>query len=567
MVSKKIDPITAVLSNREWRLNNLYWIVDAHGQKVKFRMNWAQREFIAYENFCYLNCVLKARKLGISTFMAILALDFCLFNKDKTAGVVDLTADDAEKKLGIAKYAYDHLDDPDDQKTAALGRWIKDGNPLVQDSKAELVWANASRMWAKITFRGSSPNFLHVSELGPIAERFPERAKEISAGAINSVQAGNVVVVESTQEGGRYGVFYDLVRMAQKNNGTPRARMTTLDWRLHFFPWWKEPQYALPLNGQRLDVPTEIAKYFAGLESECRMTLTPEQKHWYVKKAAQPDVDMARQYPGTCEEALAAKVAGAIYGKEMADLRAKGRITDFGIEKRTPLFTFWDLAASGQNSDFVCIWICQFIGRDFLAVDYITGQGETAAYYAGKVMERERLHGIHIAAHFLPHDGNNFKDMSGKTSKMMLEDAGLRDVRIVPVTPSVWASIQTMRALLPRFFFHATNCNQEVEVDAGADGRKRKIPSGIACLEGYKSKIVADGARMSEQPVHDAASHGADALRTLGEAYSLGMLDGIAESGMLVQEGQGDHTLTGIRAWGRGDEAGLTVSKGERFSR
>ena len=42
MVSKKDDPIAAVLADRHWRLNNLYWIVDAHGQKVKFKMNWAQ---------------------------------------------------------------------------------------------------------------------------------------------------------------------------------------------------------------------------------------------------------------------------------------------------------------------------------------------------------------------------------------------------------------------------------------------------------------------------------------------------------------------------------------------
>lgn len=565
MVSKT-DPIVAVLSNRLWRLNNLYWIVDANGQKVKFRMNWAQREFLSYENFCYLNCVLKARKLGISTFMAILALDFCLFNATKTAGIIDLTADDAEKKLGIAKYAYEHLDDPDDEKTVSLGRWIKNGNPLKTDSQSELEWANGSRMWAKITFRGSSPNFLHISELGPIAERFPDRAKEISAGAINSVQTGNVIVVESTHEGGRYGAFYDLVRAAQKNGATRKANMTTMDWRLHFFPWWKEPAYALPLNGRPLSITAEQEKYFTALENECGITITPEQRHWYVKKSAQPEVDMARQYPGSVEEALAAKVAGAIYGKEMAALRAAGRICEFAVEKRTPLFTFWDIAASGPTSDYVGIWLVQFVGRDFLAVDYITGQGETASSYVAKIMEKERLYGVHCAAHFLPHDGNSFKDMSGKTSKMMLEEAGLRDIKIVPITPSLWASIQTMRALLPRFCFHATACNVEFEIATGVEGKKRRIPSGLGCIEGYHSKIEANGGKLSEVPVHDVASHGADALRTFGEAYSLGMLEGYAESGMLVQEGQGEHTLGGIRAWGRGDEAaGLTVSKGKLF--
>ena len=34
-----------------------------------------------------------------------------------------------------------------------------------------------------------------------------------------------------------------------------------------------------------------------------------------------------------------------------------------------------------------------------------------------------------------------------------------------------------------------------------------------------------------------------------------------------VQEGAGEHTLNGIRAWGRGEEGGLTVNKGSRFAR
>ena len=555
MVSKIDDPIAAVLANRYWRLNNLYWIVDAHGQKVKFKMNWAQEEF--YARMWWLNCVLKVRKIGISTFSSILALDTCLFNSDKTAGVIDLTEDDAKKKLSIARYAYEHLDDPDDQKTCTLGGWVKKGNPLITDAKGELGWANGSRMWAGITFRGSSPNLLHVSELGAIAERFPDRAKEIAAGSFNSVQTGNVIIAESTHEGGRYGLNYELIRAAQATGSNP----TAMDWRFHFFPWWREPQYTLPLDGRELAIPATLHGYFDRLQAEAAVLLTPAQKHWYVKKAAMPDVDMARQYPGTPEEALAAQVAGAIYGKEMAMLRNQGRVCDFGVETRTPLFTFWDIAASGPKSDYVGIWFLQFVGRDFLAVDFITGQGETASHYAGRILEKEREFGVHCAAHFLPHDGDSYKDMSGKTSKQMLEDAGLRNVKIVPITPSLWASIQTLRALLPRFYFHAKNCNQEVKIG------KRILPSGLGCIEGYHSKIEANGGKVSEVPVHDAASHGADALRTFSEAYSLGMLDGYAEGGLLVQEGAGEHTLSGIRALGRGEKAGLTVSKGDRFRR
>gem|GEM_PF-2416283 len=49
----------AQFSDQRWRLNNLYWIRDAHGRRVKFAMNPAQAAL--YEARHTLNLVLKAR--------------------------------------------------------------------------------------------------------------------------------------------------------------------------------------------------------------------------------------------------------------------------------------------------------------------------------------------------------------------------------------------------------------------------------------------------------------------------------------------------------------------------
>ena len=81
------------LSNRLWRLENLYYILDKEGVKRQFKLNWAQREL--YENVWHSNVILKARQLGISTFVTILFLDTCLFNSNTAAGIIAHTREDA----------------------------------------------------------------------------------------------------------------------------------------------------------------------------------------------------------------------------------------------------------------------------------------------------------------------------------------------------------------------------------------------------------------------------------------------------------------------------------------
>jgi hypothetical protein len=90
-----------------WRLNNLYWIIDKEGNKTLFRMNWAQEEL--YRGLWYCNIILKARQLGISTFVSLLYLDRCLFNSHVSAGIIAHTKEDAEMLFRRVKFAYENL--------------------------------------------------------------------------------------------------------------------------------------------------------------------------------------------------------------------------------------------------------------------------------------------------------------------------------------------------------------------------------------------------------------------------------------------------------------------------
>ena len=80
------------IGNQYWRLNNLYKILDADGNKITLRMNGAQKDF--YSNLWYYNVILKARQLGFTTFIMIYFLDSCLFNSNHGAGVIAHTRED-----------------------------------------------------------------------------------------------------------------------------------------------------------------------------------------------------------------------------------------------------------------------------------------------------------------------------------------------------------------------------------------------------------------------------------------------------------------------------------------
>ena len=121
-------------------------------------------------------------------------------------------------------------------------------------------------------------------------------------GALNTVQSGQIVFIESTAEG-REGHFYDLCEEAQAKQrmGTP---LTPLDFKFSFFPWFKCPDYAIEPKGVVID--DALARYFQKLQDTAGIELTANQKAWYVKKAATQLADMKREYPSTPEEAFEA---------------------------------------------------------------------------------------------------------------------------------------------------------------------------------------------------------------------------------------------------------------------
>lgn len=460
------------LSNPYWRLNNLYKIKDAQGNKIRFRMNWAQERL--YRELHYYNVTLKARQLGFTTFTMIYFLDSCLWNENHSAGIIAHAREAAEDLFrNKIRFAYDELDP-----------WVRALIPAKSDTARVLEFANGSSISVGTSLRSGTFQKLLVSEYGKTSVREPEKALEIKTGALNTVHVGQQIIIESTAEG-QSGEFYNIVQRARALAGQP---LTPMDPKFFFFPWYEHPGYTLDAD---VSLTEKDVKYFDSLP----VTLTPGQKAWYIKKRAEQGDSMFREYPSTPEESFQGSMEGAIFYTEMMRARTEGRVCRVPWEPTKPVHTFWDLG----NRDPCAIWFFQHVGMDYRFIDYWEGSDVGGLPTWARVLrERPYIYGTH---HW-PHDGA-FKQLStGKMLKEMAQEIGIRPIKIVPRTKNKQASIERVRPIIGRAYYDIEKCGGAV---------KR--------LEDYRREWDDKLGQWSQDPRHDASSHTADALMTMADGY------------------------------------------------
>jgi hypothetical protein len=309
MNKKDLEIAQERLGDRHWRLNNLYYIQNKQGENQLFHLNWAQEQL--YNDMWYLNCVLKARQLGISTFITLLFLDTALFNSDVSCGIVADNEENAKYIFRKIKFAYDCL--PDELKSLRAAK---------NDSSKELTFSNNSLMRVGTSLRSATFQYLLVSEFGKICSEDLKRANEIVTGSLNTIASGQYVFIESTAKG-RSGAFYDLCKQAQANKDS-NIKLTPLDFRFHFYSWHQHKEYSLDSYG--VVIPKDLQEYFQGLEDNEKIVLTPNQKAWYSKKYVSQGMDMKREFPSTPEEAFESAHEGLFYAELMTRARKENRI-------------------------------------------------------------------------------------------------------------------------------------------------------------------------------------------------------------------------------------------------
>lgn len=182
---------------------------------------------------------------------------------------------------------------------------------------------------------------------------------------------------------------------------------------------------------------------------------------------------------------FAAPVEGAYYEEALNALAMQKRVTQVSPDLNTNVFTGWDLGIS----DMQCIWLGQIAGREFHWIDYIEGRGQKLAYYTSELAKRADAGGFKYRAHLLPHDVEVRELTTGRSRRQELTE--LLDAPVIAVPQHDPADgIVAARGILGLSWFD-----------------EAKTKRGLARLRSYRRGKTGT-------PVHDDASHGADAFRT-----------------------------------------------------
>lgn len=479
-----IDLIKEHLKDYRWRLNNLYFIRDDKGKRVQFKLNDPQKHVC--DNMWYMNVITKARKLGMTTFWSVFYLDQVLFGHDKIAGVIAHKQEDMKRIFrNTIMYSYTNLHP-----------WIKDylGKPLV-DTANEIVFPNGGQIFVSLSTRSQTPNFLHISEYAYICAHDPGKADEILSGAINSVSAGQMVSIESTAAG-RQGHFYNIVSKAEQARKRG-DKLTPLDFKSFFFPWYEDLKYTLPDSSHVL-ITKEYEEYFDNLERVHGIYLTRDQKTWYIKKKDVMGDKMSQEFPTTLDEAFSISLEGAYYASYVGRVYQEKRIGFFPAEPRADVNVAFDL---GMNDSTVMIFF-QEIGQEIRIVDHYRNNNEGLEHYVRVIRDKAEKNKYRMGRYYLPHDAA-VRDLStGISREQFLWDLGLHNTQ-VGAKASVQDGIEKVRQIMHRCTFHEVNARGLVD-----------------SLQNYRKDIQRSTGEYMNSPRHDQYSHDADAFRVLAMAVN-----------------------------------------------
>lgn len=499
-----------------WRINNLYFITDKDGRRVQFEMNWAQDAL--FENMHYMNAILKARQLGFTTFIQIFMLDACVFNSNIRAGTIAHTLGDAQTIFrDKIKYPYDNL--PEQIKLAV---------PILNDNSTELMLGNNSSIRVGTSLRSGTLQYLHISEYGKLCAKYPEKAREVRTGALNTIQAGQVAFIESTAEG-QEGHFYDICQ-----SGQSKARMgstlTELDFKFFFFPWWRSPEYELDPAG--VVITPQYQDYFAKLEANNAIKLNDRKRAWYIKKAETQLGDMRREYPSTPNEAFEASVEGAYYADQLAKAETDKRIGCYPYVPGFPVHSISDIGMDDANS----VWLFQVLPERVRLLDYFEVIGGGMDGMIEELEQRAEQYGYTYGVHYMPHDIRVREWTRGGLTRIeiMLAEVkrrGLGGVEKVE-RAKIEDRINGTRRMLASMEFDESGCSQ-----------------GIKCLKAYRKEWDENLGTWKDRPRHDWASHGADSIGGLALFYQTLKPEPLKESGSKTIVVNGKSTITINELW------------------
>jgi hypothetical protein len=473
------------LTSKLWRLNNIYTIVDKWGDRMIFKMNRAQHLVYAASLRHPRLVILKSRQQGISTFWLVSFFDDCCTQKDLSIGLMAQGQDEAEALLERTKLLWDTLD-------GEIKTFL--GLRLLVDNTKEFKLSSNSKIFIRTSFRSTTLQRLHISEMGKIANAAPKKANEVKTGSLQALAQGNIGVVESTAEGDN--LFKDM----WDNAVLYLQNMSKKDFMPVFLSWIDDPD----CNVEEDQVITPAnAKYFKKIEDNLGIRLTRTQKNFWIVQYRELSERVYQEYPATALEAFMATKKGSYYADlYMEHIIGNNREIKNIYDKNLYTQCAFDL---GMNDTMVCLPFQCYTDDEFRIIDEFYDNGQQIKYYTDWMKEQpwwETLNHV-----ILPHDGAVTSLNDGKTREDIFreelktnKDGTPKEIKVhitvLEKTASVNTDIELVRIALHNLY-----------LDIKCEFIKK-------CILGYKKEWDDRRERWRDKPDHSGDdSHGADAVR------------------------------------------------------
>jgi len=263
-----------------------------------------------------------------------------------------------------------------------------------------------------------------------------------------------------------YAIFIGTIKGKDHLYQTWAAAQTAPDW----FALWQDVDASIATED---DITVQVLQHAMDDErkliAQGLITLDEFEQEWFLSTDA--------------------AIKGQWFVTELRAAKDEGRITTVPYDPLLPVDTDWDLGVD----DATAIWFSQSLrSGEVRLIDYYEATGEGLPHYLHVLQDKPYVYGTHWA----PHDIQVRELGSGKSRLEVAAGLGLK----FKVTPSISVidGIQAARLLFGRCWFDAT-----------------KTAPGLEALRHYRKRYNTVMQEFTSTPIHDAASHGADALRGL----------------------------------------------------
>jgi hypothetical protein len=313
--------------------------------RLFFKLNRAQKEYSWSAQDHKHNIVLKARQLGITTYIAARFFVQTITQKGTLSMQVTHDRQSSEDIFRIVRRFWENM--PEYLRKGLLRTSHRNSRQLVfPELDSEYCLASAEENAG----RGRTIQNLHCSEVS----RWGRRGNEALVSLRAAVVPGGEIVLESTANGAG-GLFYEEWQGALETG-----------YRQHFFPWWYDETYALDV-GENFSPLTEKEKELVEVQGLSLKQIAWRRKQWAsfrglaVQEFAEDEVSCFRA-SGEC-----------VFDLESVEKALLGSIEP--LEKR--------------DNERLLIWLPPQPGREYVIGVDPSGGGTQGDFSCAQVIDRE----------------------------------------------------------------------------------------------------------------------------------------------------------------------------------